>query len=217
MSFLPQHLTVPAVVTTVGTAALIPLSPALIFGFGPLPRLGIAGGAFALLTFYAVGTAVLAAYVWTGRSVVRPALHGLGLRWPLFWDILRVGLVAALVTIATNLTIAVATAQVGQFGAAGIAGYGTGALMPLVLVPIVGAEPVVPILSLSALFTNTSRVAAFWPLIDRWRALIVLVAAAIAARYLPGKTGGTTDEAIDLDGFTDDLSGELGYSVVAGD
>ncbi|MEA2960027.1 MAG: hypothetical protein QOI46_125 [Alphaproteobacteria bacterium] len=58
----------------------------------------------------------------------------------------------------------------------GVAGYGTGALMPLVLVPIVGAEPVVPILSLSALFTNTSRVAAFWPLIDR-RALIVLVAA----------------------------------------
>jgi EmrB/QacA subfamily drug resistance transporter len=46
---------------------------------------------------------------------------------------------------------------------------------------------------------------------------IVLFAAAIAARYLPGKTGGTTDEAIDLDGFTDDLSGELGYSVVAGD
>ena len=30
---------------------------------------------------------------------------------------------------------------------------------------------------------------------------IVLVAAAIAARYLPGKLGGATDEAIDLDGF----------------
>ena len=59
----------------------------------------------------------------------------------------------------------------------GVAGYGTGALMPLVLVPIVGAEPVVPILSLSALFTNTSRAAAFWPLVDRPRALIVLVAA----------------------------------------
>jgi hypothetical protein len=42
-----------------------------------------------------------------------------------------------------------------------VAGYGTGALMPLVLVPIVGAEPVVPIISLAALFTNTGRVAAF--------------------------------------------------------
>src|SRR5262245_40766038 len=56
----------------------------------------------------------------------------------------------------------------------GVAGYGTGALMPLVLVPIVGAEPVVPILSLSALFTNSSRTAAFLPLIDWRRAAIVL-------------------------------------------
>ena len=33
----------------------------------------------------------------------------------------------------------------------GVSGYGTGALMPLVLVPIVGPEPVVPMLSISAL------------------------------------------------------------------
>src|SRR4029077_11534590 len=59
----------------------------------------------------------------------------------------------------------------------GVAGYGTGALMPLVLVPIVGAEPVVPILSLSALFPNSSRTAAFLPLVDWRRAAIVLVAA----------------------------------------
>jgi uncharacterized membrane protein YfcA len=59
----------------------------------------------------------------------------------------------------------------------GVAGYGTGALMPLVLVPVVGAEPVVPILSLSALFTNGSRAAAFCRLVDWRRAAIVLVAA----------------------------------------
>ncbi|MGA8998704.1 MAG: sulfite exporter TauE/SafE family protein, partial [Pseudolabrys sp.] len=29
----------------------------------------------------------------------------------------------------------------------GVSGYGTGALMPLVLVPLVGAEPVVPIIA----------------------------------------------------------------------
>lgn len=49
--------------------------------------------------------------------------------------------------------------------------------MPLVLVPIVGAEPVVPIISLSALFTNTSRVAAFRHLVDGRLSLIVLVSA----------------------------------------
>src|SRR5438270_8017813 len=59
----------------------------------------------------------------------------------------------------------------------GVAGYGTGALMPLVLVPIVGAEPVVPIIAISALFTNTSRATAFWQVIDWRRALIIVVCA----------------------------------------
>jgi len=59
----------------------------------------------------------------------------------------------------------------------GVAGYGTGALMPLVLVPIVGPEPVVPIIAISALFTNTSRASAFHTVIDWRRALIVLVCA----------------------------------------
>src|SRR5256885_4558979 len=62
----------------------------------------------------------------------------------------------------------------------GVAGYGTGALMPLVLVPIVGAEPVVPIIAISALFTNTSRATAFRHLIDWRRAAIIVVAALIS-------------------------------------
>jgi uncharacterized membrane protein YfcA len=59
----------------------------------------------------------------------------------------------------------------------GVAGYGTGALMPLVLVPIVGAEPVVPIISISALFTNTSRAFVFRDRIDLRRAVIIVLAA----------------------------------------
>jgi uncharacterized membrane protein YfcA len=55
----------------------------------------------------------------------------------------------------------------------GIAGYGTGLLMPLVLVPIVGAEPVVPIIGLSALLTNGSRIAAFRGDLDTRRALLI--------------------------------------------
>lgn len=59
----------------------------------------------------------------------------------------------------------------------GLAGYGTGALMPLVLVPLVGAEPVVPIIAISAIFTNISRSIAYFQYIDRRRALIVIAAA----------------------------------------
>jgi uncharacterized membrane protein YfcA len=57
----------------------------------------------------------------------------------------------------------------------GVSGYGTGALMPLVLVPLVGAEPVVPIIAISALFNNTWRALAFRRLIDWRHATLVAV------------------------------------------
>jgi uncharacterized membrane protein YfcA len=61
----------------------------------------------------------------------------------------------------------------------GLAGYGTGALMPLVLVPLIGAEPVVPIIAISSIFTNFSRFTAYFRYADRRRALIVVCSAAL--------------------------------------
>src|SRR5262249_10063979 len=60
----------------------------------------------------------------------------------------------------------------------GVSGYGTGALMPLVLVPLIGAEPVVPIIAISAIFANLSRFTAYFRYVDSRRALIVIAAAA---------------------------------------
>jgi putative MATE family efflux protein len=131
------NMMVPATVTCAGAIVLIPLSPCLIFGLGPFPRLGVAGGAVAVVIYYAVGSAVLAAYLRSGRSIVRLRIAGIRLRWPLFVDILRVGLVAALITVQTNLTIAIATGLVGVFGPAAIAGYGTGSRLEYLLIPLV--------------------------------------------------------------------------------
>jgi uncharacterized membrane protein YfcA len=61
----------------------------------------------------------------------------------------------------------------------GLAGYGSGALMPLVLVPMIGAEPVVPIIAISSIFTNFSRFTAYIRYADRRRALIVAGASAL--------------------------------------
>jgi Na+-driven multidrug efflux pump len=131
------NMAFPAMVICVGAFIVIPLSPALIFGWGPFPRLGIAGGAIALLSYYALGTFALAAYLGSGRSVVRPSWRAARLRWPFFRDILRVGAIAALVTVSTNLTIMIGTSLVGAFGPAAIAGYGTGARLEYLLVPLV--------------------------------------------------------------------------------
>src|SRR3989442_7809820 len=47
----------------------------------------------------------------------------------------------------------------------GVAGYRTRALMPVVLVPIVGAEPAVAIIAISALLTTNNPIAGLPPLI----------------------------------------------------
>lgn len=131
------NMAVPAYVTVAGAVVLVPLSPLLIFGWGPLPGMGIAGGALALLLYYLVGSAILGWYLWSPLSLLRPALRQVRLRWALFKDILRVGLVGTISTIATNLAIGFTTALVGGFGTAAIAGYGTASRLEYLLVPLV--------------------------------------------------------------------------------
>ena len=67
------------------------------------------------------------------------------------------------------------------FGASiigGLAGYGTGLLMPIFLVPVIGPEPVIPLIGITAMFTNGGRIAAFHKNIDWRRALRIMAAAA---------------------------------------
>jgi len=51
------------------------------------------------------------------------------------------------------------------FGASilgGLAGYGTGLVLPIFLAPAVGVANVVPVMAVAMIFNNGSRVAAFW-------------------------------------------------------
>src|SRR5262249_10957963 len=120
------NMLVPAAVTAVGALVLVPLSPALIFGFGIVPRLGIAGGAAAVGAFYVIGSAVFATFLWSGRGVLRLPARPPRLRWAPAREILRVGAASSLVSLSTNVSIATATGLVGAFGPAAVAGFGTG-------------------------------------------------------------------------------------------
>lgn len=127
----------PAAVITVGALILIPVSPLLIFGLGPFPRLGIAGGAAAVLLYYVIGAAVFAFYIWSGRGVLKPQITPPKFVWAPMRDILRVGLTSSIVSLSTNVTIATATGLAGLVSPAAVAGYGTGARLEYLLVPLV--------------------------------------------------------------------------------
>lgn len=124
----------PALVSFAGALIVVPLSPALIFGFGPLPELGIAGAGAAVVTYYALATATLAIYMRNARSPVR--LAWAPLQWRLFKDILRVGGLSAIGTVQANLTVAVLTAFVGAFGTSALAGYGMASRLDYVQIPL---------------------------------------------------------------------------------
>ncbi len=94
------------------------------------------------------------------------------------YNIREMTLLAALADISLWQLLLVAGVALFASIVGGVSGYGTGALMPLVLVPLVGAEPLVPIISISAMFSNSSRVAAFVRHVD-WRRTIIVLAAAV--------------------------------------
>jgi Na+-driven multidrug efflux pump len=127
---------VPSAAVCLGVLLLVPLSPVLIFGWGPIPALGIAGGGAAVLLTTALTAAVLTSYLWSRHSLVRPRLARL--RGALFGDILRVGAVGSISTFQTSLTVALTTALVGAAaGSDAVAGYGTGARLEYLLIPLV--------------------------------------------------------------------------------
>jgi len=113
------------------------VSPLLIFGLGPFPKLGIAGGAAAVLLYYVIGCAIFATYIWSGRGVLKPSKMPPRLTWAPMRDILRVGAASSIVSLSTNVSIMVATGLAGLIGPAAVAGYGTGARLEYLLVPLV--------------------------------------------------------------------------------
>jgi putative MATE family efflux protein len=128
------NVKVPALVTLVGALVMIPLSPILIFGFGPFPRLGIGGAGLAFGLYYCGAMLFLMRYMASGRSGL--TLRIAPLRKQLFADVLKVGIPTALNAVLTNLTVILVTGAVGLFGTTELAAYGISSRLDYIMIPL---------------------------------------------------------------------------------
>jgi Na+-driven multidrug efflux pump len=116
--------------------AQVPLSYVLALGIGDWPGLGMAGPAISSLFTSLVSASPAGARAVARQARLRAAAAGVRLQGRLFWDILRVGLIASFSAFTANLTAMLVTGLVGRFGVAALAGYGIGVRLEFMLVPL---------------------------------------------------------------------------------
>ncbi len=129
----------PASIMVLNAVFNIGLNPVLIFGWGPIPALGIAGASTATLCAFAISLLASAWPVLKTFAVVRPgdfASPGL------LASIRRIGGIGGPAAFANAINpagLAIVTSVVAGFGAATVAGFGAaGRIQSFALVPLLG-------------------------------------------------------------------------------
>ena len=130
------NMAVPSATLLTLSVAQVLIGGALGLGWGPLPRLGMAGVAAGQVVAYAGGALFLLAYLRSGRARIHLRVRATPLQWPLMRDILKVGAFACISPLQTVLTILIVTRLVAHFGTVALAGYGIGTRLEFLLVPI---------------------------------------------------------------------------------
>ena len=130
------NLQVPVIVVCGGAVILVAISPALIFGAFGYQGLGPAGGAVAMLVYYALGTLAYAGYLWGRFGVLKPSFRVPRLSLEPALAVLQVGGMSSVVSASTNLTLAIVTAYVATGGVEALAGYSAASRLEFLLVPL---------------------------------------------------------------------------------
>jgi MATE family multidrug resistance protein len=120
----------------------VPLNYALIWGFGPLPMLGLTGAGIASLVAETLALAAAWVYWLRARSMRRLRLRA-GLSKAEMASVAREGAPLGLMYVAETGAMAVATLMIGTFGAVALAGnqvaMSVGALLYMVPLGVAGA------------------------------------------------------------------------------
>lgn len=124
----------PARISLIGAAFMIPASPALIFGFGPIPPMGIAGAGTAVVIYQAGATLALLRY-WRKSQAASGGADFTPDR-SIFADICRVGIPSSLNALQASLMSVVLTGLAARFGVGALAAYGIASRLDSMMVPV---------------------------------------------------------------------------------
>ncbi len=125
----------PSTIMMAGAALQVVVGGALCFGWGPAPRLGIAGVGLGQVITSVLSVILLYRMLRAPAARVRLQVFG-PLRREHFMDILKVGGPALLSPIQTVGTVLIITAIAARFGVETLAGYGIASRLEFLLVPI---------------------------------------------------------------------------------
>ncbi len=130
------NMKVPSLTLLIASLAQVVIGGGLGLGLGPLPKLGMTGIALGLVSAQSAAALFLLFYLVSGRSRVRLAFAPRLLNAEMFGDILKVGGIALLSPLQTVLSVLILTRLAASFGTEALAGYGIGARLEFLLIPI---------------------------------------------------------------------------------
>jgi putative MATE family efflux protein len=123
--------------TLLCTAALqIVIGGTLGLGLFGVPQFGMRGVASGQLIAFACGAVFLGWWLLSGQSKLQLNLRTFRLERGMFFDILKVGALACLSPLQSVLTVLIFTRLLSRYGTVTLAGYGIGARLEFMLVPI---------------------------------------------------------------------------------
>jgi putative MATE family efflux protein len=130
------NMIMPAAVLTGGVLVLLVMSPLLIFGYGPVPPLGVRGAGLSLVVYYVLGSIVLGIRLIGGGRGFRIGFHH-RIQARLFRSILGVGAPAVVNNLTVNLAVVLGTSMIASLGSQALAGFGLGIRLEYLQIPIV--------------------------------------------------------------------------------
>ncbi len=106
------------------TVLNIILDPIFIFGLGFIPRMGIAGAAWATVLSQAISFLLVLGFLNKSNHIIKPSFKTMRFNKELSWKTLKIGLPAGIQQMVVSLGITVMTGIINSFGTDTVAAFG---------------------------------------------------------------------------------------------